>query len=352
MNINNKNANFTRSQPKQPKLLDQGSFSCVVSPPFYEKPYQGMSHNDIGKIYKDKQYNIEELRHLIIIDKIDPNSNFTTKLKSAFPINGNLIRNNNIAKCLKKNLSKQQQFYQIVLENGGKNLNNYVDKNNYKIHYSDFLKKILTLIRGMIELQKNGLVHQDIKPPNILMNEKKISLINFGLMKRMEQIYTPNNLDRLNYFKHFINPPEYAVASIFINNKVNSINAFPLNEVYKRLNANLSKMYFLEDKRLGNKLRNIYIKGLIKFLNEIYKNNKSFSQIFNKDLAMKADVFSFAYVIYELNKHIIYKYDKEKIFVSTLYDACINTNPYKRATFIQIYNMVLYEIKRISNPQV
>jgi len=341
------------------KLLSSGSFGCVVSPPFpktnnrrnYDIVYNNQLLNDIGKIYKNqyKPADIvyrEELNLLKMIDRLDPHSIFTTKLKGAFAIDNISITNNKIdnkiRECLNTN-TNQDTYYQIILENGGKDL-----ENNYRINYIYFLKKILTLIYGMIILQNNGLVHQDIKPLNVLINQKKFSLIDFGLMKMMSQIYTQDNLDRLTSYSYPYNPPEYLIASIFIDNKVNSINAFGKNEVINTLNKTILKAHFLQNKNIGKNLRAIYIEGITDFLNEIYKNNKSFSEIFNKDLAMKADVFSFAYIIYELNKHIIYKYEKEKIFVSKLYHYCIKANPYKRATFKSLYNMVYHEIKRIS----
>jgi hypothetical protein len=72
------------------------------------------------------------------------------------------------------------------------------------------------------------------------------------------------------------------------------------------------------------------------------------SEIFNRDIALKADVFSLSYTILELSKNIYYTSDSDKIFVDYIYKKCKKANVFERITFKELYEIVENEITKKS----
>ena len=66
--------------------------------------------------------------------------------------------------------------------------------------------QFLTFFKKYIEL---GFVHRDIKPDNMLINSKKISLIDFGLQTNAKNITSEDN-EWFMEAKYFVSPPEFA----------------------------------------------------------------------------------------------------------------------------------------------
>lgn len=395
-----KSKNFNKTNDYE--FIGSGTYGCVISPPYYEKnniakvyvKYSHQESNDVGKLFKSYKYFINELETIQQVIKLDPHSNFTIKMKGAVVYDKLLIENDAILECLsytdnensddddsevdddfkssdsdlandllaaissraksnrksKKDLKKDSNeskakeaspnWGQIIFEDGGVQVNKM-----FEITYEDCLQKFEVFLKGMIKLQENNYVHQDIKPANVLISPSKISLIDFGLSMKTDEIYDKNNYKLLSYSKYKYYPPEYAIVSIMMKNHWNTFSN--ISDIQAKLDNHdgfFNKSFFINNNKTEIKFR----KGIIKFFNEIKKRNiTKIYDVFNKDLALKVDVFSIAFIICCFDKHILYTNNEEKLFINDLYQRCIEPNPFERISIEDLYDIVKKENKQL-----
>ncbi len=340
------------------KYIGSGTYGCVISPPVIEKtyilqdimPYVQRENNDIAKIYisgfREFQHEFKILKQ---IQAIDANNTFTVMLKGAQKINGKCFENSDvILNCLKKMrkyIKNNKAYYQIIMENAGIQTND-----DYRITYIDFLQFFKTFLEGMIKLQNNNLVHRDIKPHNVLITDKKINLIDFGLLCKANQVYTNESRYLLKALDYPYYPPEFYIAyimmsyrSLYENNRQN-FESF-VDTIYQRMNNNnfFKQRFLLSSPELTYQ----YSKGVTNFLRTMKAQQfTKYDQIFNAELAMKADVFSMGYIIAAINKNIVYSFNTEKEFVDYIYLRCMNPNVYERISLLELYSAVNNEMNR------
>ena len=330
------------------KLIDSGSYGCVITPPICQKSdismtiisYTDKKENDISKLFKKERAFYKELELIEKVQMIDPDSIFTTKLKGANFINKESI-NQQVIDCLSaKDPSVTYPTYgQIILENGGVRVDRYDS-----ISYRDFLDKFKIFIEGMLKIQTNGLVHQDIKPGNVLISDQKISLIDFGLMTDENSVFVKDNYKLLNYMNYPFYPPEFFMASIMLNQSSNNY-----ARKLKKLQAIMKRKKFFDQGFLlrNTSLQKKYTTGVRSFIDEIIDRGiSSNSELFNTAMARKADVFSTAYIISALNKVIDFANQDQKDFVDNIYNKCIEINPYSRITFQELHKLLQKEIQK------
>lgn len=333
-------------------FIDSGSYGCVVTPPHFTEDsqivveYKNRKENDVGKIFKlNLQTFEEELSLLQMVNMIDPRNKFTPKLKGALILNGSSITDAQTRQCLMNSKSSRmkQEYGEIIQENGGAR----IDQMTHKITYVEFLKMFLTFINGMQKMQKQGYVHQDIKPNNVLINEKKISLIDFGLMNHNTNIYDIENT-RLKYKEYRFYPPEYFIAWLFLNNKIKVETVDDLDNIMKVLNSPrydyFNNLIFKRDSTLYHHYKN-GIKNFIHYLRE--KNLTSFSDIFTPSLALKTDVFSIGHVLASLlsRESIVFDHLGQENFVFSLHYSCMTINPFNRISINDISKALRSQLK-------
>lgn len=357
-----------------PKLLDSGTYGCVINPPLYKNkivkkiiiPYKNKKNSDIAKIYKNgKEDFSDEIELIEKIQIIDPKNKFTTKLKGAMVIFGDEIKDDTIQNCLRKDNSfdtydskdsssphMNDTYYTLILENGGVRTDKV-----YSLTYHEFLSKFKIFLSGMLKLQENDLVHLDIKPANVLISDKKINLIDFGLMTNFDSLFTQDNSHILKYANVYpYYPPEFYLAYLYLKGIPKFVNKQDILEWWSgEDNHNEINKYF--ESKMVNKnanLKQTYTNG-VKELFNIIKNKIEndiidVSEIFSKDMARKTDVFSISYIIAALNKNITFSSDssernKEQAFIDDIYQKCFEINPFQRISMQELYEEVANELK-------
>jgi len=365
------------SSPRNHKLLDSGTYGCVVMPPFDNKhivhkvimPYKNKQSSDIAKIFKrgETEFN-EEVKLIEKVEKIDPKNKFTTKMKGSMIINGKKVDDEDIQMCLidKRNFDTYQTivadseymndfYHQLILENGGVR----TDK-TYSLTYPEFVSKFRVFIQGMLRLQEQNLVHLDIKPANVLISDKKINLIDFGLMSEFDELFTEQFQHILEYSKGYIfYPPEFYLAHLYLEilDYVSSQPSIFRLWTGSRIKDDLNN--FLEKSIINRnvKLRQQYEKGIKEYFDIIAQKIKNgilkISELFPKEIAMKADVYSISYIISAVNKNIIFSNnDAEKKmqqeFIDKIHEKCFESNPYNRITMKGLYDLINQEYKFIN----
>ena len=210
------------------KIVGQGSYGCVIKPALKcktsdknitKKDYD----NKVSKImyYMDAKNEFKELDYL---SKLDGINKYTVSLpKLCKP-----ELNNNFDKIVKqcknpptKNVhylfrNNKQLLYQILLEDGGLDLRAaalliFKNKNIEDIELKIFYTSLLNLFDGLIFLNKNKVIHFDIKLINLVYNlDTGISkYIDFGLIKTHKKVIKEYKDNTASYaFSHFNWPPE------------------------------------------------------------------------------------------------------------------------------------------------
>jgi serine/threonine protein kinase len=345
---NSYNSSIKTSLQIKHTLIDKGTYGCVINPPIFEKsqiikvilPYRNKHPSDISKLYKGgiEQFN-EEYELLDKVQKIDPYNQFTTKMKGAMILHGEAVNSPSIKTCLTKENRKEfhKSYYQLILEYGGVR----TDK-EYKIQYYEFLQKLKVFLKGIKKLQSQGFVHMDIKPANVLISDEKINLIDFGLMTNVESLFTFDNRTALCYLEYPFYPPEFYLAYCYIK--------------YGEMPTEKLETLFNQDFLIRKNLRDRYINGVSEFINvlntKISKGKTNIDDLFTREIAMKADVFSIASIISALSKNIQYsqtlEYEQQS-FVNNLHSKCFEINPLKRISITNLLKMVSDEEENYSS---
>lgn len=219
---------FTDSQNIS-RVIGEGAYGCVLKPSL-KCSNLSKSVNYKNKISKimDKSEALIELNEYERIAKVDKNADFYTgKPEICIPA----MSNENIKaikKCKYRDIDELKKYYLLIMEDGGKNLTifadsiyDYLSRGNINIDSKEyhelqeimykFWEECIRLFLGLHIFLKNGLVHHDIKPQNILydIDRNRLNYIDFGLMTTIKEIKeTSFSSHNHNAMIHWSFPPE------------------------------------------------------------------------------------------------------------------------------------------------
>ena len=207
--------------------INEGSFGCVFKPYFNcifhgEDKMKPKYANSVGKVFDSDTEAIKEHKSNRIIEKLDPVNIFTPRYFGYCPAQYTDGHDDTISKCRKfsynpKSIDKKPQ---LVYEYGGVDLSVGNDYLNMDMTLEEFMPLWLPILNGLQLLEKQDVVHQDIKPLNMLYNEttNKLNIIDFGLMEKMNKVFDFNNNYRRLQHDYCWYPPEYKLFYA-INNR-------------------------------------------------------------------------------------------------------------------------------------
>lgn len=332
----------------QQKLISKGSYGCTVNPPYnnFEEiiiPYKDKSKNDIGKIYKTsndaKNEFYSELKILLKIQEIDKNNIFTVKLKGANLINKNNINSTSIRHCIfshntvsNDNDNDNDMCYQIILENGGDIIHHIK-----KISFLKFIKMFKNFLIGIKLLHDNNLIHNDMHELNILISNKKLNLIDFGLSRNIDTFFSKNNHNWGTQHLYF--PPELFICYHLYNYKDDK--ELFIKKLVILFNSKILKKFIYEYND-GSHTDMAQTSNSIKsFISNIILNNKGFDDVYNKELVYKKDVYSLSYFIFYIIKYNKDTYTTNEL--SILYEIFYmmhNQDPFKRSSISELISYI------------
>ena len=220
-------------------VVGEGSYGCVhkpsihcITPPKSDFDYKTY----VSKIMKTTNAQ-QELAEFVTIGKIDPKDEY--HLGQPILCKPNLDEENvkkDIKKCNRMDVkhieSNPNEYSLLVMKFGGPDLKALCNK--YLIQFlekdkekrtDNFWLEVHHLIKGLKFFRDNGIVHNDIKPQNILFNSKngEMRYIDFGLMRKKKDIITSskNNTNYLGIY-HWSYPFECGFMNFKNYNKYNS----------------------------------------------------------------------------------------------------------------------------------
>jgi serine/threonine protein kinase len=260
-------------------LLGEGNYGCVYRPPLkcvnkrYNKLYG--NNNYIMKISTESDIKPER-KMSMILSRIDPKQEYFIHV---IPMRKAIIKDDISKLECNYICDTTTNYYGYFMKYGGMTLFDYINK--YQLTIELVYKWLSKLIHALSLLQKEGIVHLDLKACNIVIDENKdIRIIDFGL----SDVLTGNKkIDR----KIFIDET-YFIYPYFFNVLYSGYNYNRLKRQYDTL--------FTDD---------VYAMDLFNTVN----NNKSKKYIDNYILpnVYKIDVYSIAYTFFMY----IYTYYKD-----------------------------------------
>ena len=182
-----------------PKVIGEGSYGCVHDPSLtckgkpkqnydnkvsktvsrYDAAKEMHEYKGISNADKDKEFYLGKPIQCDILD---------------IPRNTEAIEKCKIGQEVLTNLSN---YKLIVMNDGGENLETYSNKVRHWPQSAEstrkcelFLLESIRLFRGLIVFKENDLIHHDLKPQNIVYNEKenRLNFIDFGIMQSKSKV--------------------------------------------------------------------------------------------------------------------------------------------------------------------
>jgi len=170
---------------------------------------QVSDNRKVSKLFRERgQADKEKVTHKHVSD-IDPNGEFTVKLYEICDVPSNIFPDLEKCKNWEPSELSKDQIKQIVYEYGGVSLSRAARHVDPVILFKGFE----TILKGLIVLDRKGWAHLDIKPDNIVYNKdtNKMSLIDFGLSRKQNKIYTKETL-YLREYEYPYYPPEFLLS--------------------------------------------------------------------------------------------------------------------------------------------
>lgn len=331
------------------KLIGDGSYGCVIQPPINKNikknyiKYTDKNKYDVGKIFKINYKSFHEFNKelQIFIKRYKTIKNFdklSIKLKGANSIS-TINKYDELYECLIDNKKYDSSLnnnivYQIIYEYAGTNLH---DLNCKTINFNKFTNMLYNFFLAFKEYQLAGFCHSDINYGNILISNEKLSLIDFGLEKKLNKIYNKNNYGMLQH-KYVFYPPELILYILYIENK-------------KYTN---DKLLYYSTKNIINIFdKNSYGNFDLYTKKKIYEDILDFWNIFDiKKLdPKKIDIYSLGINFYIFRKCIKFNNKNELKKYNNLLKNMINMNVTKRFDVDQILKYIVnnFNIKDINN---
>lgn len=335
-----------------PKYIDKGSYGCVFKPSI-PCPGKKQKKKTISKIFRDNYEAKKEWNESRIVKSIDKYNKFTLSPTDYCKIDRSII-GNKINDCGYK-WSFLNSWSQIIYPDGG---HDFSSKNIQEYNFLDILNSLTPIINGIVTIKNKGFCHFDIKPLNIVYNNSinKASLIDFGLLESLKNIYTK---ERIDYFSrdYMWYPPESRLYSYYNSQKsiftYQNIDNIALYIEVDNRNCNveffkLLQLIYPQTYRKINIVNDHPIKNIEDMLKYILPkiknlNQNALSSLFYKNFASKFDIFSMGITLLEIfniyfsNKkkyfHLLTNNDKKilMLIINWIYKARHN-NVYERYT--------------------
>ena len=205
--------NSKKSSKSGGSFVSSGAYACTFSPPLacHDKHSQSVRKNtntkSIGKVFLEREDGQQELEVYKLVQSLDPQSTFTVPMLKHCTI-GEPSPENAMPLCDKS--IKKHESIQLIYRHGGEDLWNIMEstKNSSRLYFELF-QKLEPMLRGLQKLNANGWLHLDIKPDNIVYDQNKLYLIDFGLMTQMSKLASKKTLLDYDYPYY---PPEFKLS--------------------------------------------------------------------------------------------------------------------------------------------
>ena len=168
--------------------------------------------NTVAKLFADETSYEEEVVFQNKITAVDPSQEFTVPIVENCHISRKRYPEAELRKC-DGYWEFKREIPQIVYNGDGIDVHKVLNERLLGATFADLFLAMEPVFAGLVRLSKAGLVHQDIKPANIVYYRKdgRCALIDFGLMTKRSEVYGSENRPiRETVYPYY--PPEYQYA--------------------------------------------------------------------------------------------------------------------------------------------
>ena len=367
-----------RNTIKSAEVIGEGTYGCIHKPSLKCKNKKANHNKKVSKLLL-KENAEKEVHEYDILSKIDKKHEYylgnpITCLPAETEFN-----KKSMEKCetfVEENNNNLHDNMLIIMNDGGSNLEIFADK-MHKMSKSPettiaielFWIEFHRVLMGIQLFLKNGILHFDMKPQNIVYDELKnrINIIDFGLMRKIEDVIKKSNKSD-NYLGvyhwsypfecNFHNKQKYDDFVKLSNDEKEKYYKKIINNLNKK-NKNVSSFRnffsFMVDPYENNDRQSLhiqkYMEGFLFFLKSEIKDYNHFLQSSLETIDVYGTGIAIAYVN-NMTKHLT-----EKKFSEDLSDLAFQmTNPILQQRYtieqtIMKFEEIIHNIAKKHNKQ-
>jgi serine/threonine protein kinase len=290
--------------PNIPKVIGEGTYGCVHKPALKCKNKKIANHGRISKTMLTR-HALTEMGEYNIISAADKENAYHLGKPIMCSVANTQSNIDAIGKCNKKqNFANINDVSLLIMKDGGESLEDFSDSMKNNAINSDNQEKMEhfwldmhNILLGIKQMNQSDIVHHDLKPQNIVYNQKtrETNIIDFGIMMGKPYMLDASNKSSYPYnFIHWSFPFEL----IFYNkNAYDSIVNSSKSKQIQFYNQMISNFHLLSNDAYSENFRIFfnYMK-YSKHGDEYNKNmiKKYWSDFFTLTLELnKIDYFTF-----------------------------------------------------------
>lgn len=303
-------------------IIGKGAYGCVFKPAIKCKdtdPPQG----HIGKVSFSDASHDHEASIGRTLSKIDRNQDYFIYPVDVrcFVARDDVMANDPHDRCGFRASPRRDTYGQLIMPYGGVTLAEYLKSLPMKLDRKSLLRILYGMLKAVKVLVDARLVHQDIKPYNIVIDEKQVTrLIDFGTMTKAHVLHNSSLLG----VDYYLNGPEYRI-------KIYDT----AEDLYKAQKKNITQWCRHTDWKADG--MEAYDEAHSRSLHEYFARCKSSPSNFMN--APTADVYSLGVLIMMLNPVLVpaglERPGIVKKFNSLVYDM-LTPDPFKRITIDKV----------------
>jgi serine/threonine protein kinase len=297
-------------------VIGHGTYGCIYRPPIKCSKKNKIKINYTNKISKlltskNAQKEYDEYSRVSNVDKTNEYHLGKPVLCEADP--EDLKAKTTAHECKKYETNKRDEAFRLLISDyGGITLTVLCD--TLTEHSSQlFFTNAAKLLRGLELFSKNGIVHRDIKPGNILYQSSgKLVFIDFGLTDDIDDFVKKIKSGEKSIKFHWSYPLEYGLASEEIFNKIkkssdreldkmiSEINQMILNKEYNDDVSSIQEQYEKTFENMENKMSPMNITKKETFIFETVYSIKHFEgnyDAFLKSMVKSMDTYAIGFTL-------------------------------------------------------
>jgi serine/threonine protein kinase len=319
--------------------IAEGTYGCGFFP--HLKCTTGKQKKEaMGKIFSDPDSLTEEQEISEIVQKLDPTNEFTIPYYESCTTDlSQADKDDKINLCSHTNTLVNEgttQTRQLLYRFGGVDLQNLV-QHFASVRYrfiDDLIHLLVPIIKGIIILQQHEYIHCDIKPPNILYDDKKgkLFLIDFGLLTRFKELPVKTIVTQFTYPYY---PPEFKIHYHLVYKRDKALTI--VRTIARNFEAYGSTRFndFLKH-HCG--ITNTIEMSTLQVIAKAEKDLEQFKADFTTQFVKKVDIYSlgitFVELCFVLERSNVMRVRNRQLFdtfMKTIIPRMIDFDPYERA---------------------
>jgi len=332
----------------KPEVIGQGTYGCVHKPQMKCKDRPRKDETTVSKLMTRENAN-QELGEYSLIDFADEKKEYYLGIPDDCNVDDkNAINLMAIAKCRDFEPKQVENYKLLLMKYGGKDLDEFGKEVKQWSKTPENIKKIelfwievSRLFRGLNAFKKNGIVHHDLKHPNVVYNQgtNRINFIDFGFMTDKDSII--NKCRDSDYWlaqkHHWSFPIEIVLWNKKTYNRYANGTVSKLAKDFSTVSKEISKQigYFFDcitDFKSGTaEYKNITSKMIKQFFNlSMNLDKREYNQFINKSIDTVDSYGLGIALMYMLKKstHLLDRDFSKRAFL--LFKNMVHPNVYSR----------------------